>query len=355
MAINVNKVYKSVLSILNKEQRGYLTPYEFNNLARQAQLEMLDGLFYQYNQFLNVENFNRTNEGYADLAEKIHEQIDVHYKEHLFVASSDYNTTTGVANLPSDVFKVLDITSKSKSIQLEKVNKNRIPYLTSSKLTAPSSKFPIYYETGASGSVVSTIVTSPASLSGLEISYVAKPEDPRFGYTIDTNYGTEIYDSNPYVEGGIILGARNIGIVTTNQTDITDDLSYTITVGTTSGVTTNSAAGTGAVIKLTSVDNTITSVEVISAGTGFLLGDTITISEVAIPQTSAGNIVLTLRVQDLYETTNQGSTDFTLHQSLESDLILGILGYAGLIIKDPSVVSGVTQLATANAMNKKQQ
>ena len=63
MAINVNKVYKSVLSILNKEQRGYLTPYEFNNLARQAQLEMLDGLFYQYNQFLNVENFNRTNEG----------------------------------------------------------------------------------------------------------------------------------------------------------------------------------------------------------------------------------------------------------------------------------------------------
>ena len=48
MAINVNKVYKSVLSILNKEQRGYLTPAEFNNLARQAQLELVDKLFYQY-------------------------------------------------------------------------------------------------------------------------------------------------------------------------------------------------------------------------------------------------------------------------------------------------------------------
>jgi hypothetical protein len=355
MAINVNKVYKSVLSILNKEQRGYLTPYEFNNLARQAQLEMLDGLFYQYNQFLNVENFNRTNEGYADLAEKIHEQIDIHYKEHLFTPSSDYNTTTGVANLPSDVYKLLDITSKSKSIQLEKVNKNRIPYLTSSKLTAPSSKFPIYYETGASGSVTSTIVTNPTSLSGLEVTYVAKPAAPRFGYTIDTNYGTEIYDANPYVEGGIILGTRNIGIVTTNQTDITTNQSYTITVGTTSGVTTSSVSGTGAIIKLTSTGNTITSVEVISTGTGFLLGDTITISEVAIPQTVAGNIVLTLRVQDLYETTTQGSTDFTLHQSLESDLILSILGYAGLIIKDPSVVSGVTQLASANAMSKQQQ
>ncbi len=350
MAINVNKVYKSVLSILNKEQRGYLTPYEFNNLARQAQLEMLDGLFYQYNQFLNVENFNRTNEGYADLAEKIHEQIDVHYKDHAFTVSSDYNTTTGVANLPSDVFKVLDITSKSKSIQLEKVNKNRIPYLTSSKLTAPSSKFPIYYETGASGSVVSTIVTNPANLSGLEITYIAKPEDPRFGYTVDTNYGTEIYDSNPYVEGGIILGSRGTGIVSTNSSNATTSAS--VTVGTTSGVTT-SGSGTGAVISLTIDSNTVTAVSVTSVGSGFEIGDTITIDTTVVGGTT--DIILTLRVQDLYETTNQGSTDFTLHQSLESDLILGILGYAGLIIKDPSVVSGVTQLASANAMNKKQQ
>ena len=342
MAINVNKVYKSVLSILNKEQRGYLTPYEFNNLARQAQLEMLDGLFYQYNQFLNVENFNRTNEGYADLAEKIHEQIDVHYKDHAFVVSSDYNTTTGVANLPSDVFKVLDITSKSKSIQLEKVNKNRIPYLTSSKLTAPSSTFPIYYETGASGSVASTIVTNPANLSGLEISYIAKPEDPRFGYTIDTNYGTEIYDANPYVEGGIILGSRGTGIVTTNPTNLADN-TYVRSSG-------------GATFSIVVSGNTVSSVTVTAAGSGFEIGDTINFDITdKDDDTINRTITLTLRVQDLYETTNQGSTDFTLHQSLETDLILGILGYAGLIIKDPSVVSGVTQLASANAMNKKQQ
>ena len=30
MAINVNTAYKTALSILNKEQRGYLTPDEFN-------------------------------------------------------------------------------------------------------------------------------------------------------------------------------------------------------------------------------------------------------------------------------------------------------------------------------------
>ena len=48
MAINVNTVYTTVLSILNKEQRGYLTPYEFNQLATQVQLEIFENFFEDY-------------------------------------------------------------------------------------------------------------------------------------------------------------------------------------------------------------------------------------------------------------------------------------------------------------------
>ena len=33
MAINVNTVYQTVLLILNKEQRGYMTPLEFNKIG----------------------------------------------------------------------------------------------------------------------------------------------------------------------------------------------------------------------------------------------------------------------------------------------------------------------------------
>jgi hypothetical protein len=343
MAINVNKVYKSVLSILNKEERGYLTPYEFNNLARQAQLELLDSLFYQYNQFLNIENINRTNEGYADLAEKIQEQIDEHYKSATLTPSS------GKVTVPTDAYRILDVTMRNHGLKVEKVDKVRLPFLKSSPLTKPSSTFPIYYQEATE------VVFDPSITENVAVNYVAKPSDPRFGYTTNTQYGTEIYDANPFIDGGIILGTRNIGIVSTNQTDITTNQDYTVTVGTTSGVTTSSSAGTGAVIKLTASGNTITAVEVTSVGSGFLIGDTITISETAIPQTTAGNIVLTLRVQDMYANTNQGSTDFTLHESLETNLILSILGYAGLIIKDPSIVQGVTQLASADAMNKKQQ
>ena len=42
MAVNVDIVYKTVLLILNKEQRGNLTPDEFNKVATQVQLEIFE-------------------------------------------------------------------------------------------------------------------------------------------------------------------------------------------------------------------------------------------------------------------------------------------------------------------------
>ena len=54
MAINVNTVYTTVLSILNKEQRGYITPDEFNKTATQVQLEIFEKYFEDLNQQLRV-------------------------------------------------------------------------------------------------------------------------------------------------------------------------------------------------------------------------------------------------------------------------------------------------------------
>ena len=42
MAININTVYKTVLLILNKEERGYVTPDEFNKISNQVQLEIFE-------------------------------------------------------------------------------------------------------------------------------------------------------------------------------------------------------------------------------------------------------------------------------------------------------------------------
>ena len=49
MAISVDTTYKTVLSILNKESRGFLTPDEFNKIGSQVQLDILEKNFYDYN------------------------------------------------------------------------------------------------------------------------------------------------------------------------------------------------------------------------------------------------------------------------------------------------------------------
>ena len=52
--VNVNTVYSTVLLILNKEQRGYMTPQEFNSVADQVQLQIFEQYFEDLNQQLRV-------------------------------------------------------------------------------------------------------------------------------------------------------------------------------------------------------------------------------------------------------------------------------------------------------------
>ena len=63
MAINVNTVYKTVLLILNKEQRGYMTPEEFNRIGTQVQLEIFEKYFEDLNQLTRSP---QTDTDYAD-------------------------------------------------------------------------------------------------------------------------------------------------------------------------------------------------------------------------------------------------------------------------------------------------
>ena len=114
-------------------------------------------------------------------------------------------------------------------------------------------------------------------------------------------------------EGTIVAGNADIGIVTTNATGITDGV-YNITLGVTSGVTT-SGNGDSVAMELTVSSGTVTAVNVTSTGSGFLAGDTITISGTVL--TGASNsVVLTIRIEDL----NHSQTS-SLDNSIESDYL----------------------------------
>ena len=77
MAINVNTVYQTVLLILNKEQRGYMTPVEFNKIGGQVQLEIFEKYAEDMNQQLRVPQVDLD---YSDRQINIDEKISI-FKE----------------------------------------------------------------------------------------------------------------------------------------------------------------------------------------------------------------------------------------------------------------------------------
>ena len=72
MAVSIDNVYQKVLAIANKEQRGYITPQEFNLFANQAQMEIFEQYFYDLNQAMRG---SENNSEYSDMVNIVEEKL----------------------------------------------------------------------------------------------------------------------------------------------------------------------------------------------------------------------------------------------------------------------------------------
>jgi hypothetical protein len=177
MAINVNGVYRVVLAVLNKEQRGYLTPDQFNRLGKQAQLDLFEKSFYDYNRQLTKRNIQGVNSEYGDIASNIEEKIDLFAKSATLTLSN--NTTT--VSAPADLYRTVNITTSDRLTEIEKIKKSEYTFYSSSKLTAPTAEYPVYYFDNGLFNILPQSVTNPV------IDYIRKPVDPIWGYTPGAN------------------------------------------------------------------------------------------------------------------------------------------------------------------------
>jgi len=221
MAINVNTVYTSVLSILNKEQRGYLTPYEFNQLATQVQLEIFESYFENLNQQLRAPE---NNSEYADRVKMLQEKIST------FETSTDASVAI-VDNLGQFDFSVLpvntpavhrfgriDFTNGSKlPVEIDKVTRQEFLTFRRSPLTAPSQDYPICYIEGTIIKILPAIKSTPASPNypqqAYTLEYVRKPIDPVWNYTVGS-VGQYIFDP---VANGV---SKDFEISDVDQTEV---------------------------------------------------------------------------------------------------------------------------------------
>jgi hypothetical protein len=191
MAISVNKVYRTVLSIMNKEGRGFLTPDQFNRIGREVQLDLLERAFFDYNKALNRKKGSATNDEYGNIPKNIKEKIDIFSKEAELTISG-----AGLVSLPADLYRVILLSRLSRSINLEELNKSEYTYINSSKLTAPSGAYPVYYRDSTG------IKVSPISLANSDITldYIKVPADPFWAYNVSAGNGSYAYNSGASID-----------------------------------------------------------------------------------------------------------------------------------------------------------
>jgi hypothetical protein len=176
MAVNVDTVYRTVLLIINKEQRGYLTPDEFNKTATQVQLEIFNEYFEYLNQQLRVpENDSE----YANRVKNLQEKIEIFQTEGVCLPVSDYYTTPD----PTNFYKLGTVVYKDDKI-VQYVQPNELLELNLSPLTKPSLYWPVYTYKNE------RIYIYPKTITGNVISctYIRKPLDPVWNFTLGTNY-----------------------------------------------------------------------------------------------------------------------------------------------------------------------
>lgn len=221
MAVNVDTVYKTVLSILNKEQRGYMTPQEFNRTAAQVQLEIFEQYFDDLNQQLRV---GQTDYEYADRVANIDEKMSI-FKT---TGNCTYTThsTGGYFTLPTtDIYGdtysfyrlgTLDYKNRFNVTigPLEELQKYEFYYIQNSKLTASTEKNPTFFRES------NRVIVAPNSITtNIIANYIRKPLDPIWGFVVGSR-GQYIYDSRPYIPGNPSTGSRNFELHESEQTRI---------------------------------------------------------------------------------------------------------------------------------------
>lgn len=178
----INDVRNTVMSVLSKDNRGYITPEEFNLFARQAQLEVFEQYFYNYSNHLNKRNARLDNSGYSDIPERLAEVIDRFLVEvplvydgvsEKFYAPGDDNFLT-----PKQ-YQAIRLTYGNKT-EIEKVSFNKILYLVNSNLTAPTVKYPVYTLNNYNSSSASISVYPNTIQANVSMAYVRHPFDPKW-------------------------------------------------------------------------------------------------------------------------------------------------------------------------------
>ena len=198
----INSVRNTVLSVLNKNNYGYISPSDFNLYAKQAQMEFFEEYFSSYNKIVNMENSRLSGTGYADLRKVTEEAIEIFSQTSTLTqvapASNRFYlpslTTTGYDYYMINKVLCYDGSGAQRVFkgEAEKVSHSKITMLVNSLLTTPTETYPAYTQEGS----VMTIYPSSINLPNeVDAQYFRYPKDPKWTYITLAN-GEPVFDQS---------------------------------------------------------------------------------------------------------------------------------------------------------------
>ena len=350
MAININTVYKTVLLILNKEERGYVTPDEFNRISNQVQLE----IFEQYSDDLNQQlRVPQSDTDYADRIANIDEKISIF---------KTFGGTTYNANVPSDTYFELKeagndlpiyrlgTVTYNDEVELQRLQRMEFYNIQKSPLTKSTESFPTYLLEN------NRLYVKPSTItSSIGVSYLRIPSEPRWGYSVGS-VGQYIYDSNVYNVTSVNTGPNSLtNSVISSVTNYPIDGTYRGIVNDPLYPEWNSfGPGSGLDISITIVNGVVSTVGVNAPGINYLPagGQQITVDATALGGGS-GPVEILLQESDFNGNSTYGSTQIELDVSEQTNFILRTLFYFGVVIKDPQIIQVAASQVQRDEINEK--
>ncbi len=190
------RVYEGVKDLMNKEQKGFVTPRVFNSFAQIAQLnvfhemfdDVIDGRKLRAQGVDGSDGLSMYNEAVENLA--------------FFKKDRTVSMSSGKAALPGDMYKLIGIRKESSNV-LERVpfeivrNNNDAAYILGSNLSTPTAAFPVAI-------VTDSIELFPTSITKAIVSYYRLP-----GCVLDSG----VFDDRAPFIAAKIEGSVNEGIV----------------------------------------------------------------------------------------------------------------------------------------------
>jgi len=182
MAVSIDTVYQRVLALANKEQRGYITPQEYNLLANQAQLLIFDEYFYEIDKRLD-EHGNSTE--YSDMLDLTAEKLSPFQNTNVNMSAVSGATMTLPTSPTVHRLGTVFYNDSTRSVKVERIDANQAELMGQTALYAPTQLRPVYVRRTEATLQFFPATASPAyATSTVNCNFIAKPAQVVWGYTV---------------------------------------------------------------------------------------------------------------------------------------------------------------------------